>query len=411
MRFRRTAAVAALAAATASLGLSTGTATAAQPTIRTETVDRIDGVQPGATLDAPLTFVADGGSIDKFIVVASLGPDFTTAENYSNCVYGKPRSGPGAAYELAVCVVEQHIAEGVAYRPAQPVKLKLAADATTAAASFGVVPWDEQAYRTYTDGQFTPGSGTAEMRFAERPGGPLPETSLTSGFAQLYVTTTVPADLAIADGEVTRTDKGTDVSFTVTNTGPGKFYAGPGPWLRARVDLPKGVTYVSDGPRDCNWPKGHVPGVGSPDGVWLTCSMAADAASSAFRTKIHFVGSVPADAVIKVTLFPSAFDKNQTNDVATIALVPGAKPQPVPVPVPTPPPGSGSASQGGSATTGGTTSGAPAGNQAEVPGTELANTGGSSSTLLIAGAGAGLLLVAGAAFFVARRRKGGVTAA
>ncbi|MGR7001342.1 LAETG motif-containing sortase-dependent surface protein [Yinghuangia aomiensis] len=414
---RRTAGLAAsgLLAALA-VALAPTSAHAATVGIANEVSRELTGVQPGSSIDASVAIVPKGAAVDRFYVTMSVGGPgiLSFAEEFANCLYGTDRGlGGRSNVPTMLCTVEQRLEADSAYAPDTPLKLTVGDDVMNASASSRAFTDKDVYNKLKSMGDYRAGSGAKKLGYAKRQSAP--ETLDPDFYTSVRVSTTLTADMAIADATVTTTPKGTSVKVVTTNLGPGKQYSPINSLLQARVDLPPGVKYDSLAEMDCKWPKGTIPGVGTADGTWLVCWLVEDSAQRGrYTTTIDVPGAVPGGSAVKMTLFPRAFDKNPANDAVTIDLVPGAKPKPVP-------PMGGTGSSGGAASSGATsggatgnttggnaasTGGAAAGNQPGNGGPELAETGGSSSsTPVIAGVAGGLLVVAGGAFVVARRRK------
>ncbi|MFJ1802899.1 LAETG motif-containing sortase-dependent surface protein [Streptomyces sp. NPDC088180] len=236
-----TAAVA--AAALVALGAVPALAAGPEPDLGVGTIAPVEGVQPGSSFSAPLTFLNKGTEeVPSVWVTYSVSPGLKAQETHKNCTYytiGSYDEMP--ASNVASCEIDQPLKPGVVYGTAEPVSLKALDSAfrDTLRVTIGVnEPGPDDGGST----EPVPGTGDPLTLVEKGPATDADRTNHPEAYARADVTAANTADFALT-GDEKQGKVGEKVTATVK-------FANKGP-ARVQGTLDESVTTV-----DIHIPKG-----------------------------------------------------------------------------------------------------------------------------------------------------------
>lgn len=356
-----------------------------------QTATPIEGVEPGDSTEVSFA-VKNRGDAPATRVVLYLGGSqgLAYAEKYSNCVYEQePAQDEGPAHTNAVCDIEQTLAPGAVYEPAEPIGLELLDRALYERLDVNILAGVD----TFPDGTQHGGGADPVLTLVERTAPEAPGTVHGSELG-IDITAENTADFALSGSKVRgAAGRTVDAKVTFANKGPA--------WARNDVYGPIGVFDV-----------------GIPEGTKVTkvpefCEPAESAATYRCTTPYNYtdedsergyvfglrIEKVIANATGKVAFVKGdhhwgtlPFDRNRTNNEAKIVVNESGGGA-----------GSGGSTGGASGgTTGGTDGGTSSTGGAGTQLDELAETG--TGGTLLAGGAAVVLLAAGGVAVATRRR-------
>ncbi|MEU8952176.1 hypothetical protein [Streptomyces sp. NPDC048489] len=339
----------------------------------------IDGVKPGSTFDAPVTFTNTGtAATNKVWLSYTVTRGLSHTELPSNCIrYEIPSFDEAPSKSEAVCKFDQTVKPGTVYATEKALTLKALDHALYDRLRVTV----ETSEPSLGDNASEPVRGTGPaVKLVEQPGttptGPRDDQHPDWDAADIKVTADNTADFEVAGARAKGT-VGDTVALSVkfTNAGPGWVLRdGNVSVTKVRIKMPAGTTVtkahgycdkVATGTYECGTSQSwEYEGKGET----YTFSLRIDKAVPGAKGSVALAGE------------SRPFDKNTANDTAPITL---------------------DLTGSGGSTTAGT--GSTSGSATPTADGDLASTG-SGATLAIAGAAAAAVTAGTGAVLVARRR-------